>query len=478
MHICKPLLVSLGLSTALVAPAMAQDATAKNVILLITDGAGIETWRAASYYRFGGLGHEVYDDFDVQVFASTHPLTTERQPTMTDEGAVTFDPAELWNAEADSSVYEGNIADYPAYFAGYAYSRADYTDSAAAGTALASGHKTYNSALNWSNNDTRMKHIGEYAVESGRALGSISSVEWTHATPAAFLAHNRSRNNYEEIAQEIIDGGLATVVMGTGHPYFNGNGERVEAPSDKDFRYVGGRDTWNRLVSGETAYKHIETRADFEALANGTLDMGGKDRLIGTAQNVKTLQFNRDGVAMGDLLENVPDLPTMTKGALNVLSQDEDGFFLMIEGGAVDWAAHANNLPRIIEEQIDFNKSVEAVVDWVEANSSWDETLVMVTTDHGNGLLEGPDSDKVAYSPVINQGAGALPLVRWHDDTHTRELVPVYAMGAGAEYLLDVAKPAPGLATYGVSEDSRVYVDNTDVFGAALHAFGLTEALD
>src|SRR5690606_21335892 len=120
------------------------------------------------------------------------------------------------------------------------------------------------------------------------------------------------------------------------------------------------------------------------------------------------------------------------------------------EGGAVDWAAHANNLPRLIEEQMDFNHAVAAVVDWVEANSSWDETLVIVTTDHGNGLIQGPDSDVNAYSPIINQGAGALPLVRWNSDTHTRELVPVYAQGAGADYFLEVAQPDEGLATYGV----------------------------
>ncbi|MBJ3777328.1 alkaline phosphatase [Acuticoccus mangrovi] len=472
---CQRLALLLGVSAALVLPASAQEAPAKNVILMITDGASIETWRAASYYRFGALGHEVYDDFDVKLFASTYPLNTEREPTMTNEGAVTFDPAELWAAVPTETVYEGSLGDYQGYFVGYDYARHDYTDSAAAGTALASGQKTYNNALNWSNTDTQLKHIGEYAVESGRALGSISSVQWSHATPAAFLGHNRSRNNYEALGQEIIGSGLATVVMGTGHPYFDQNGAAVAAPGDKAFRYVGGREAWARLANGETEYKLIESKADFEALAAGTLDMGGKEKLIGTAENAATLQFNRPGVAMGDMLDNVPDLATMTLGAIALLSQDEDGFFLMVEGGAVDWAAHANNLPRIIEEQIDFNEAVEAVVAWIEAKSSWDETLVIITTDHGNGLLQGPNSDEVAYAPVINQGAGALPLVRWNSDTHTRELVPLYAKGAGADFFLDAATPEPGLAIYDVAEESRQYVDNTDVFRAAMHAFGLTE---
>ena len=84
---------------------------------------------------------------------------------------------------------------------------------------------------------------------------------------------------------------------------------------------------------------------------------------------------NPSGVAFNP---NVPSLETMTRGALAYLSQDPNGFFVMIEGGAVDWAAHANNTARIIEEQVDFNRSVAAVVEWVEQNSSWDETLVIV----------------------------------------------------------------------------------------------------
>lgn len=164
----------------------------------------------------------------------------------------------------------------------------------------------------------------------------------------------------------------------------------------------------------------------------------------------------------------------MTKGSLNLLSKNPNGFFLMVEGGAVDWAAHANNLPRIIEEQIDFNLAVEEAVKWVEKNSSWDETLMIVTTDHGNGLLQGPNTDQQLYADIVNQGAGALPLVRWNSDNHTRELVPVYAKGKGAEFFTSVAKSEPNLGTYyKVPAESQYYVDNTDVFRAAMNAFGI-----
>lgn len=477
MNTSKCLSLALLVSSALVAPAMAQDTQAKNVILMITDGTGIESFRAASYYRFGALGREVYDGFEVKAFTATHPLNTSLEPTMTDEGAVTFDPAELWTDTPVDTVYEGSLGNYPGYFSGYGYARADYTDSAAAATALASGNKTFNNAINWSNNNESLRHIGEYAVDSGRALGVVSSVQMSHATPAGFLAHNVSRNDYAAIGKEIVESGLATVVLGAGHPHYDAEGNFVETPEETDFRYVGGKEVYDRLSKGETAYQFIETRDDFEALASGDLEMTG-DKILGLVQNSATLQFNRPGVAAGDLLEGSPDLPTMTRAALNVLERDEDGFFLMVEGGAVDWAAHANNLPRLVEEQIDFNEAVEAAVDWVEANSSWEETLVIVTTDHGNGLLQGPNSDTIAYQPITNQGQGALPLVRWHTDTHTRELVPLYAQGPGSEYFTSTATQEEGLAIYDVDADARIWVDNTDVFRAAMSAMGIQQAAD
>ena len=470
------LMLGLLASSALVPAALAQEAAeaqAKNVILLITDGAGMETWNAASFYEFGTLGRQAYDAFDVKLFMATHPLNTSNTPTMTEEAEVEFDPAALWASDASDAVFEGSLNNYPAYFSGYDYAQNFYTDSAAAGTALATGQKTYNNAINWSNMDGQLTHIGTLAVESGRALGVVSSVQWSHATPASFLGHNASRNEYAALGKEIVESGLATVVMGSGHPMFDANGESVDSPEDNAFRYVGGRDVWQALVDGETDYHHIESLEDFEALAEGEIELGDKAKLLGTVQNSATLQYNRKGVGMGDLLDNQPSLVTMTKGALNILDQNEEGFFLMVEGGAVDWAAHANNLPRIIEEQMDFNHSVKAVADWVEANSSWEETLVIVTTDHGNGLLQGIDSNENAYSPILNQGAGALPLVRWNSDTHTRELVPLYAKGPGADYFLEIAQADEGLAAYAVPAESQVWVDNTDVFHASVRAMGI-----
>ena len=99
---------------------------------------------------------------------------------------------------------------------------------------------------------------------------------------------------------------------------------------------------------------------------------------------------------------------------------------------------------------------------------------MIITTDHGNGMLQGPDSDTNAYSKIINQGAGALPLVRWHADNHTRELLPVYAKGVGADYFLSIAKSEPNLGrVYDAPEGSQRYVDNTNIFDVATNALGI-----
>lgn len=168
----------------------------------------------------------------------------------------------------------------------------------------------------------------------------------------------------------------------------------------------------------------------------------------------------------------------MTRGALRVLARNPRGFFLMVEGGAVDWANHANNLGRMIEEQIDFNHAVEAVVDWIALNGGWQENLLIVTSDHECGMLWGPGSyiDKdgnghydhevdvfVDWMPIENNGIGNLPGVQYGSGVHTNALVPLYAHGAGAHALRHTLDGRDiGAALFW--NFSGGYVDNTDIF--------------
>jgi len=167
---------------------------------------------------------------------------------------------------------------------------------------------------------------------------------------------------------------------------------------------------------------------------------------------LETWNTSPDGatVARKAYIDTVPTLETMTWGALNVLSKGRDGFFLMVEGGAVDWAAHARDTAGI------------------------NETLLIVLTDHGNGMPMGPHSDSVAFEPIRNNGAGNLPGVKWHYHTHTNENTLLWAKGAGADRFYDeVDGVDPGLAQVLGFNDGR-YITNTDV-AAVLQAVIVAE---
>jgi alkaline phosphatase len=143
-----------------------------------------------------------------------------------------------------------------------------------------------------------------------------------------------------------------------------------------------------------------------------------------------------------------------------VLDADGDGFFLMVEGGAVDWASHANQAGRTIEEQVDFNKAVDAVLRWVRDNSDWGDTLVIVTGDHETGYLWGPGTgaDALGYGvwkPLVNNGAEVQPGMQFNSGDHTNSLIPFFAKGDGANELRKAAT---------ASDPVRgAYLDNTDI---------------
>jgi alkaline phosphatase len=152
----------------------------------------------------------------------------------------------------------------------------------------------------------------------------------------------------------------------------------------------------------------------------------------------------------------------MTTGALNVLAKNDEGFFLMVEGGAVDWAGHANQTTRVVEEQVEFNEAVETIDAWVAANSSWDETLVIITADHETGYLTGPGADPT-WTPMTGQ-AGSLPNVSWHSGDHTNALVPLFAKGAGSALLESRATSWDRVR--------GAYLDNTDIGNTLFDLFG------
>lgn len=436
---------------------------ARNVMLFISDGASWGTWDMASFWEYGQKGMQPYDRFDVKLGMTTSPLNTSSTPTANSTPMVAYDPARAW----DTTVNAGNYGGRSSCFNGYEYLKRDYTDSAAAGTALATGVKTYNNAINYDNYARPLSYITQQAKALGKATGVVTSVPFSHATPATFGAQNISRHNYGAISETMINNPAVDLIMGAGNPLYDSDGALRARPN---YGYMS-EVAWNTLHRADSPRKLIQTKAEFEALANGSLNISGP--MIGLPRVFDTLQYSRSvGVVGTDTanpsgvayIDSVPTLEVMTKGALKVLSQDPDGFFMMVEGGAVDWAAHANATGRIIEEQMAFNKSVKAAVDWVNTHSNWHETLIIVLTDHGNAMPMGPHSDTIAFQPIENRGRGVLPGVQWHSATHTNENTLFFAMGAGAErFYAEVDGVDHGLANVLGFNDGR-YISNTDVY--------------
>ncbi len=215
---------------------------AKNVIIMITDGGGFNTWLAASMYQ-AKVGKQAYDQPGWQLFGcSTYPLNLSTKPTGNErqDRNLIYDPLKAW----DASVVQSQKTKT---FAGYEYLTTTWTDSAAAATALATGRKTYNNAINWSNDNRPLRglSIAEIAKAHGKSAGVITTVQWSDATPAGLGgAHNINRENHAEIANEMLGGGWLDVIMGSGNPDFDNDGRPLPADTKRDYQWVGGKETW------------------------------------------------------------------------------------------------------------------------------------------------------------------------------------------------------------------------------------------
>lgn len=283
------------------------------------------------------------------------------------------------------------------------------TDSAAGATAFASGVKTYNGAIGVDKDTMPVPTILEMLAAQGKSTGVVATSSIQHATPAAFYAHTASRSSYDEIARQLVYSPL-NFFAGGGLKFFNKRSDQI-----------------NYLDS----LNHYGFQVDTNGLTSSSLDINKKYGFLLATDGMPKMQEGR-----GDFL------PRASKMAIDYLSQDDDGFFLMIEGSQIDWGGHANDAQYVIQETLDFDATLAKVMDFAEKDGN---TLVIVTADHETGGLS------LSAATIFGQGDYSKITPTFSTGNHSAALIPVFAYGPGADQFMGIYQ-------------------NSDIFFHMLHA--------
>ena len=270
------------------------------------------------------------------------------------------------------------------------------TDSAAGATAFSAGVKTYNGAIGVDQDTMPVPTILELVAAQGWSTGLIATSSIQHATPASFYAHAALRSSYEEIARQLVYAPV-NFIAGGGLEYF--------ANRDDNINYVD-------------SLSHQGFDINVDTLLGSSLDIDKKYAYLLADDAMPKMQDGR-----GDFL------PKATKMAIDHLSQDKDGFFLMIEGSQIDWGGHANDAEYVIQETLDFDKTIGVALDFAEKNQN---TLVLVTADHETGGMS------LSASTIFGQSDYGKITPSFSTKNHSAALIPVFAYGPGAEHFMGI----------------------------------------
>ena len=311
------------------------------------------------------------------------------------------------------------------------------TDSAAAATAMATGRRTVNGTISLGSEAEPLTTILELARRDSRGTGLVTTTRLTHATPAAFAAHVADREAENEIAKHMLASG-ADVMLG------------------------GGLRHWipaNAIASDFAAYKGKSKREDKANLVEKAKDIGytfvtdgkelaaasGADKLLGLFSN-SHMSYVLD--RQPDDETNEPSLVEMTKAALDVLSENENGFFLLVEGGRIDHAAHTNDVASMIADTLEFDEAVGAAMKFAKRHG---RTTVFVTADHvtGGPFLSARYSDKTGDTVYPRKS----------------DLETIAEQDASFEYILTALskKPTPARLKKLVSKHTGLKLSDADV---------------
>ncbi|MBA2753761.1 MAG: alkaline phosphatase [Chloroflexia bacterium] len=313
------------------------------------------------------------------------------------------------------------------------------TDSAAAGTALATGVKTLNGSIAIGPGGERLTSMLDLAKAAGKATGLVTTCQVTDATPAAFGAHVPSRTEQDEIARQYIEETGVDVILGGGEDFWYPAGDPGMFPDDP-----GDEPTeWSRGTRGNLVRRAIERGYTYVSSAEGLRQARGR-KVLGLFANQNL--FDAAPPGRGARYEPIVSLAEMTTRAIELLAADSDGFFLMVEEAAIDRMAHKNNAALAVGAVLHLDRAVAAGLAYAERHP---DTLIIVTADHECGGLEAgalasdrdegiddtPDDETRQPQDPADRDFRRTWGLRWTTTGHTAAAVPLSATGPGSERL-------------------------------------------
>ena len=306
----------------------------KNIIMVVGDGMGPAYTAAYRYFK-------------------DNPQTPEIEATVFDD------------------ILVGRSSTYPAQVSGYV------TDSAASGTALATGHKSYNGAIGVDVNKAPVQSVLQYAKSIGKTTGLVVTSQINHATPASYAAHVESRRQYDLIADQYFDNRIGQehtvdVMLGGGWSYFI----RDDRDITKEFQQDG--------------YQYLNDYAQLASINN--------DKVLGLFAD-KGLPWALDD-------KQPQRLKSMATAAIDRLDNNDNGFFMLIEGSQVDWGGHSNDIAVAMSEMDDLAVTVQWLKDYVAKHP---DTLVVMTADHSTGGFTIAANGEYAWRPEFIKNLSASP---------------------------------------------------------------------
>ena len=378
-----------------------KDRKIKNVILFIGDGMGVNHVDAGGIYKGEPLVFDVTNEkWAYHAYSNTDSLTSK--------GFTLDETKSLLRPNENASLYDGTPSPYDENVnLGSSGNITTYTDSAAGGTAIATGQKTTNSRLGMDYRGDSIENLVEIAKSLNKKAGIVSSDDLTGATPSSFLVHVGSRYQKEEIIEDIIESPVDLVL------------------TQNDSEYKNNKESYEKgfLSQGFDISYHISELKKTS------------DRILGLFDGVVTRQDD----------PRAPTLKDLTAFSLDYLD-NEEGFFLMVEGAKIDKKSHSNQTQLMLSELLAFDDSVKTAMEWAENR---EDTIIVVTADHETGAMYY-DYQNSTKETIVDD-------IKWLSKNHSRTRVDIAVYGDVSEFTNHYSSCFSTL-------EGLPYWDNTDIF--------------